>query len=91
MTWGKLAECEPALNSLLRDAQTVDGSDEYFCANLVWARELKPRLVELVGYWARNPELRNTRAYEIAYRRIYDALPPCRNCGCITLVEVGVR
>lgn len=57
------------------------------CANAIWYGYggypgIKPRLLGLVGWHARNPALRSSAAYDLAYRRLYDDLPGCRNCSC---------
>ncbi len=57
------------------------------CANAIWYGYggypgIKPRLLGLVGWHARNPALRSSAAYDLAYRRLYDGLPGCRNCPC---------
>ena len=82
--WDRLVAAEPRLEELLADCQAVDGSDEHFCANRVWCRDFKPRLVELVG-WDRegHPELESHEAYDVAYDTCYHALPDCRDCTCI--------
>lgn len=58
------------------------------CANAIWYGYggyvgIKPRLRTLVGWYARHPALRSREAYDLAYRRLYDGLPGCRNCSCI--------
>jgi hypothetical protein len=53
-----------------------------FCANDIWYDEIKPVLVKLVGWSARNPALRTTEAYDVAYQYLYNLLPDCRDCGC---------
>jgi hypothetical protein len=92
MTWREMVKLEPRLGALLREAQKVDGSDPHFCANDVWygyeggcyaGRGLKRQLCQLVGWYARRPELRGCDCYDVAYMKIYDALPPCRDCLCL--------
>lgn len=82
----ELAVIEPELSALLAEAEAVkdDGKLESFCANRRWCKEFKPRLLKLVG-WARKdkPELNTTKAYDVAYKVIYGALPACRDCGCL--------
>lgn len=81
----ELAAVEPKLSALLAEAGAVkdDGKPKSFCANRHWYREFKPRLLNLVG-WRRTdvPGLGTSRAYDVAYAVIYDALPACRDCGC---------
>lgn len=84
--WDDLVAREPRLADLGRDVRAVTpGDDPHFCANEVWAREIKPRLVELVGWGSNSPYavLRTSRAYEVAYSWLYEQLPPCRDCLCL--------
>ncbi len=87
LTWEELVRREPGLLTLLREAQSVrdDKRQPSFCANQVWFRRFKPRLMELVGWYARVQDgvVNTSRAYDIAYRVIYNALPDCRNCWCL--------
>lgn len=113
----KLCELEPKLKILASDIFKVidDKTTTCFCANTIWYRRFKPRLVKLVGFDAgiieekempktphgfyhiseimdfvkKNPPIRikidpkltTIEAYDIAYRFLYEILPPCRNCG----------
>ena len=92
ITWDELTALEPRLLALLQEAEAIkdDKRKPSFCANAHWYGYgghpgIKPRLLELVG-WARpygSAELRGTRAYDVAYETIYDALPDCRgDCSC---------
>jgi hypothetical protein len=54
----------------------------------VRAYRVKPLVVERVGWEATTPELRTTRAYDIAYQTLYRALPPCPNCGELSMEEI---
>ena len=89
LTWARLARLEPQLAALLAEAQTVDpGDNSHFCANRVWYREFKPRLLHLVGWGVKDrpdahPALTTGEAYTLATETIYDALPGCRDCWCI--------
>ena len=63
-----------------------------FCANAVWYGYrghcgIKRRLVRLVGWGAEvaDPVLRSPAAYDVAYRELYDPLPPCRSCACLVV------
>lgn len=86
-TWQQLVKAEPELEELLEEAQCVDGSDSHFCANRVWYMlgGLKENLCDLVGWTARrsNPILKTSAAYDVAYKKIYAALPDCRDCWCL--------
>jgi hypothetical protein len=46
---------------------------------------LRTRLEELVGYHARREQLNRPGYCETAETAILAALPPCRNCACVTL------
>lgn len=86
VTWKQLVAAEPRLALLLEEAKAVDGSGKHFCANRVWHERdgLKWRMSDLVG-WDRkgDPLLGTSEAYDVAYRKIYDALPDCRDCWCL--------
>jgi len=85
LTWKELTAAEPRLVALLKEARAVkDNGGPSFCANKVWYRPggLKSRLVELVGWGARDPKLRSVEAYDLAYTKVYGVLPDCRNCIC---------
>ncbi len=84
LTWSVLVEHEPRLKHLERTVRKVkDEGGESFCANEWWyERGLKDQLVLLAGWSARNPRLRSEAAYDLAYDRLYDLLPDCRDCSC---------
>ena len=93
ITWKRLCKLEPRLLDLYERASGIrdDLSKPSFCANNVWYGRrgwpgLKPQLWELVGFgarrWGADPQLWSSLAYDIAYRKVYDALPDCRNCAC---------
>ncbi len=92
LTWARLARLEPQLAALLVEARAVDpGDNPHFCANRVWYRDFKPRLLHLVG-WCRDdgaPLLQTQAAYALAYETIYDVLPGCRGCWCIDPEDFG--
>lgn len=88
---------DPRINELLKEAQDQcdTGAGDYYCANAIWfgyeqyeGLGLKERLCDLVG-WERVSKqymgvLGGHEAYDIAYAKIYDALPDCRGgCGCM--------
>ena len=87
LTWNDLAEREPRLVVLLMEIKHVkdDKTKRSFCANRVWYRDFKPRVIKLVGWYAEldDPMLRTVEAYDIGYQYLYDKLPPCRNCMCL--------
>jgi hypothetical protein len=85
-TFAQLCELEPGLSRLLAEAKAekaAQRADRRYCANRVWYRRFKWRLLALVG-WERpdkHPVLSSTTAYDVAYRTIYDNLPNCRHRG----------
>ena len=82
--WEVLVEIEPFLEGLREQARAVaDEGGDHFCANTVWYNELKPQLVDLVGFEASKKQLRSMGAYDLAYDVVYNELPSCRNCACM--------
>ena len=89
-TWQQLAQLEPRLEYLLKEAKAVKApSGKSFCANQVWygsneRSSFKVRLIKLVGWNAekKDPVLNSAEAYDLAYNTVYNALPPCRKCTC---------
>ena len=92
-TWAELTAAEPRLAGLLAEARAIRATSPRFCANAVWygyrnpRAGLKDRMCRLVGWDRRSGPaiLRTNRAYDTAYKRIYEALPDCRDCGCMRL------
>ncbi len=89
LTWEKLVEIEPRLGQLLAEVRKVKDDKQMagFCANNVWFGNnrhhgFKPRMYVLVGRASVHPQLRSSTAYSMAYAKLYDALPSCRNCNC---------
>jgi hypothetical protein len=54
-----------------------------FCANKVWYREFKKRLIRIVGDFAVDERLGSSAAYDVAYGYLYDLLPDCDHEGLI--------
>jgi hypothetical protein len=90
--WDGMVAIEPALQALFDAAAAVRDNKRKrgFCANAHWygygsrkGMGLKPRMMGLVGWHAQDPRLRSMEAYRVAYTRIYEALPDCRNCNCM--------
>jgi hypothetical protein len=92
LTWNTLVELEPRLPQLYHRAKAIKDHrrTKSFCANQVWygtaySGSLKDRLCVLVG-WERlgsgDPRLKTSEAYDLAYDKLYDVLPACRNCAC---------
>lgn len=80
-----MCKIEPDLDRLIQLAMRIedDGTAPYFCANETWAMVLKPWLFKLVGWGARRDKLAHSDYYETCCRYIRNALPDCRNCGCM--------
>jgi len=85
MSWEKLIELEPRLAELLEEAKQVkDLGGSSFCANQTWFNRFGKRLDKLVGWYAEGaPAIQTSESYDIAFMKIYDALPACRNCTCL--------
>lgn len=81
-----LAISEPKLKGLLYRAKAYPRRGQ--CANALWygSDGLRAAMSKLIGNLrtAEGPaELRSSAAYDVAYRKLWDALPNCkRNCGC---------
>lgn len=88
MNWDRMVNEEPELLDLYTKATIlVDTGNAVVpfggvCANQTFYRYFRDPLSRLVGPRARNPALRSSEAARIAYKRIYDAIPDCRGCGC---------
>jgi hypothetical protein len=90
LSWKELTVLEPRLLALYKEAKAIrdDRSKSSFCANRVWyLGHLRESVSELVGSDAKHPRLSTSEAYDIAYHKIYNALPYCRNCACIALQD----
>lgn len=84
MTWSEIVKIAPELEELLTFAGWVsDPGGPHFCANRIWYGLFKPRLLEMVGWESKIEMLGTTEAYDLAYEKIYAALPHCRDCGCM--------
>ena len=93
-TFDELCKLEPALEQLRLDAlreRDLKPKRGYYCATDVWVRQLKPRLSQLVGWYARHPGpiVRSSEAYDVAYDAVYALLPNCRGCGCIPIAALN--
>jgi hypothetical protein len=82
MTWEEMVRIEPRLKALYNEAKAVrdDKRKPSFCANAIWFETFKPRLVRLVGCHAEKEPFRGGKAFTLAYRKVYNALPDCRGC-----------
>ncbi len=89
-SWLALCAREPRLLDLLEEIRALPTADPHYCAIGAWFGTprtddgIKARMVRLVGWHAARPDavLRTDRAYRAAYRVLYDAVPPCRDCLC---------
>jgi hypothetical protein len=85
-TWAELVEREPRLADLLDEIRTLPHDDPHWCGVRAWfgpryrGDGIKAHMVALVGWHAErdDPVLRT----DLAYRVLYDALPPCNDCPC---------
>lgn len=100
MTFEDYCEIEPRLKELMALASDHRFSGHTrFCANEFWfgygrtqSPSLKLRLTRLVGWNAdtQDKRLHSQHAYNTCYDTIYNALPNCRHCGCISAASLGV-
>jgi hypothetical protein len=92
--FAELCRREPRLAALERDIRAVkDNGGRWFCANDWWYGSFEPRLVQLVGFGAEQPELRTSETYDVAYDALYEQLPDCRGeCRCVRIDRaLGLR
>jgi len=83
LTFTEMTELEPRLKTLYLEANSVRPASGCFCGNRVWYDNFKPRLVNLVGWYAERPELCSPGCYDVAYQTVYNALPDCgERCPC---------
>jgi hypothetical protein len=78
----------PTLRMFVAEAQDFQSSaDPNFCANDAWyghgrrQASLRDRVVTVADKAARRF---GQRAYDVVYGGVYDLLPNCRNCGCLS-------
>lgn len=85
ITWETMVQLEPRLGTLLEEIKNCQDLKltKSFCANSVWAKKFKQKMIQLVGWEAKITDLSTDQAYDIAYNVLYGALPPCRSCGCL--------
>jgi hypothetical protein len=93
LTFDEICRIEPSVLHLYNRAKAIkdDKRQRSFCANDIWLDHLKPLLMHLVGWSAGKAELRTSQAYDLAYDKIYGALPNCRNCFCEKLIAAISR
>jgi hypothetical protein len=89
LTFDDYVRMEPRLGVLMDRARAIAerADSERFCANEEWYCELKPALIELVGFDADRrdmwPLLSSPQAYDLCYDTVLAALPDCRGCACL--------
>lgn len=87
ITFDRICELDPEVRRLLEYAKRAGIGDKHFDGIAAWFGEfgyeqysLKQRLCDLVG-WSRHRdpvELQSSEAYDVAYKTIFDAMPPDR-------------
>lgn len=87
ITWEALCKAEPKLGVLEAQVRSIkdDGGSEYFCANEEY-QAIKDNLDYLVGWYSSSTDamLHTCEAYCVATDVLYNLLPPCRHCGCLS-------
>src|SRR5262245_37108682 len=91
MTWVKIVRIEPRLKRLYAEISKIkdDKTKPSFCANAVWYGYFshhglfKECMLCLAGFYADKPELRTMETYNLVCDKLNNALPNCRNCGCL--------
>lgn len=87
LTFEILSTIEPKLQWLFEKAKNYSKTPNYkigkYCPMFCWYRIFKPKLITLVGWEAvrQNELLNSAEAYDLCYRKIYEALPGCP-VGC---------
>ena len=91
ITWEELIAIEPALQEMLTEISHIEDASPSFCANQTWFDQYDERMGWLVGWYATkaNPRLRTSDAYDLAFEKLYNALPDCRDCNCVREVMVN--
>lgn len=75
MTWEEMCEKEPRLKQLENDCiDYLDDHDNYDDRSHEWYRNFKQRMKLLVGWFAYNEELSSPACYDLAYKRLIDAM-----------------
>lgn len=83
--WRVSCSLEPRLQELWEEAEQYQELDEDgpFCANRIWYGQMRRQMIRLVGHGASHPYLKSSKAYQVAYDKIYNTLPNCRGCSGI--------
>jgi hypothetical protein len=77
VAWGKLVELEPQVEILLWRARTAGANCRTYTDVERVFRRVRNELAELIGFTGkhqRHPVLGSTGAYQVAYRKLYDAV-----------------
>lgn len=82
-TWEEMVAVEPLLAKLEEKIKSEEKGGPGYCANRAWygPGNYRSILSSLVGYSACDPRLRTEKCYDIAYDRLYAALPDCWHKG----------
>jgi hypothetical protein len=82
-TFTDLCTLDPRLSALLAEARRDDtGTTACYCAMYRWPA-FKRRMCALVGFFAQvgqPAELLTRDSYDVVYRTLFKALPPCHGC-----------
>jgi hypothetical protein len=90
-TWKELTRIEPRLLALYRAARKIreerwreENRQLPFCLMDTYYQEIKPKLLRLVGFYAqsKNPRIRTSEAFDVAFKKVHYALPVCDGCEC---------
>jgi hypothetical protein len=76
MNWQQMCDLEPGLTTLEADIIRFKATKKRLgtCVMGDWYDRFKPRMCELVGWRARNPELQSDRVYSAVYQYLDDLL-----------------
>lgn len=96
-TFNHLVVLSPALAELEKEAKAYKRSSvgkESVCANDRWygygewkGKSIRRRLIHLVGWCAGLESLKSCYAYDLAYHHLYDLLPDCKACRCMSMLS----
>lgn len=82
--WAWIISQERRLAALARRIRCIRRPRQgFFCANEHWYGEhgYRNQMCDWVGWGCRNPVLRTSQAYDVAYEYLYQLLPNCRHEG----------
>ncbi len=88
-TFDTLCRTYPTLRMLADEAeQFQENDDPNFCANQAWyghgrwQKSLRNRVVTIADKAVKR--FGQQRVYDVVYDGVYDRLPDCRRCGCLS-------